>query len=355
MKELYAVCLGASLLAWESQAQTPPTLGVQVVGGMVRLRIAGEVGSICTIQSTTNLSGTSDWQFVTNLVPLLSSPSLMTDPSALTARRFYRAYAQRAPSNLVWMAAGSFLMGSPTTEAQRYADETQHIVTLTKGFYMCKREVRQAEYAALMGSNPSYFKTQDWYGNPISPDPNRPVEQVSWTDAASYCGQLTQQEQAAGRLPEGWVYRLPTESEWEYACRAGTTSAFNFGNAIHGGMANFYDYWEYDATTGDSYVASPTVPWLPRTTTVGSYPATTWGLYDMHGNVSEWCGDWYDAYPEGTVNDPQGPASGTYRVFRGGGWLSLGRYCRSAQRNYYYPSYSDYSIGFRVVMAAAQP
>src|ERR1035437_9433149 len=129
-----------------------------------------------------------------------------------------------------------------------------------------------------MGSNPSYFTTQDYYGNPISPDLNRPVERVTWNDATNYCAHLTQQEQAAGRLPTGWVYRLPTESEWEYACRAGTTNAFNFGSAIHGGMANFYDYWEYSAAVGDIYVASPTVPWLARTTTVGSYPTNAWGL-----------------------------------------------------------------------------
>jgi formylglycine-generating enzyme required for sulfatase activity len=155
---------------------------------------------------------------------------------------------------------------------------------------------------------------------------------VSWDDATNYCAHLTQQEQAAGRLPVGWVYRLPTESEREYACRAGTTTAFNFGSAIHGGMENFYDYYEYDASIGDIYVSNPAIPWLARTTTVGSNQPNAWGLYDMHGNVWEWCQDWYGSYPAGSVTDPQGPTSGSSRVIRGGSWYGYGRYCRSAYR-----------------------
>ena len=257
--------------------------------------------------------------------------------------------------NMAWIPCGTFVMGSPTSEAQRDSGETQHTVTLTQGFYMGKYAVTQGEYLALMGNNPSYFTTQDWYGNPISPDLNRPVETVSWDDATSYCAHLTQQEQAVGRLPTGWVYRLPTESEWEYACRAGTTTAFNFGSGIHGGMANFWDYYEYDAAIGDIYVPSPAVAWLPRTTTVGSYAPNAWGLHDMHGNVWEWCRDWYGTYPTGSVIDPQGAPSGSDRVFRGGSWCSLGRNCRSAFRSYYDPSGRDYGIGFRVVLAPGQP
>ena len=142
---------------------------------------------------------------------------------------------------LVWIAPGTFVMGSPASEKERRTDETQHTVTLTKGFYLGKYAVTQGAYLALMGSNPSYFTTRDWNGNAIPPDLNRPVEQVSWDDATNYCAHLTVQEQAAGRLPVGWVYRLPTESEREYACRAGTTTAFHYGNALHGGMANFYN------------------------------------------------------------------------------------------------------------------
>jgi len=259
------------------------------------------------------------------------------------------------PPQMVWIPPGTFVMGSPTSEAQRGSDETQHTVTLTQGFYMGKYAVTQGEYLALMGSNPSYFTTTDAYGGPIPPDLNRPVETVGWDDATSYCAHLTQQEQAVGRLPTGWVYRLPTESEREYACRAGTTTAFNFGSGIHGGMANFYNYWEYDAAIGDISVPSPAVAWLPRTTTVGSYAPNAWGLHDMHGNVFEWCRDWYGTYPTGSVIDPQGAPSGSYRVIRGGGWNYGGRGCRSAYRYGGGPSAGYYSVGFRVVLAPGQP
>ena len=360
MKRLFAVCLCVGLLVWAGYAQSPPVLSVQVSNGSVRLRITGDVGSACTIQCATNLYGTGNWQFLTNLTPLSSSPYLVADINAVTAPRFYRAFAQQVPTNavttnMVWIPPGTFVMGSPTSEAGRFSDETQHTVTLTQGFYMGKYAVTQGEYLALMGSNPSYFTTRDYNGNPIPPDLNRPVEQVSWDDATNYCAHLTQQEQAAGRLPAGWVYRLPTESEREYACRAGTTTAFHYGNALHGGMANFYDYYEYDASIGDIYFSNPAVPWLARTTAVGSYQPNAWGLYDMHGNVWGWCRNWYGSYPTGSVTDPQGPSSGSYRVFRGGGWDYGGRCCRSAYRSYYYPSGRSDSIGFRVVLAPGQP
>jgi formylglycine-generating enzyme required for sulfatase activity len=256
---------------------------------------------------------------------------------------------------MVWIPPGTFVMGSPASEAERDSDEVQHTVTLSHGFYMGKYAVTQGQYLALVGNNPSYFQTEDDYGNPISPDLNRPVEQVSWNDATNYCALLTRSDLAAGRIPSGWGYRLPTESEREYACRAGTTTAFNFGSAIHGGMANFYDYYEYDAASGDIHVANPSVPWLPRTTTVGSYAPNAFGLYDMHGNVWEWCQDWYGSYPTGSVTDPQGPVSGSVRVIRGGSWHYGGRGCRSADRDGGGPAGRDGYVGFRVVLAPGQP
>jgi formylglycine-generating enzyme required for sulfatase activity len=360
MKRLFAFCLGVGLLAWAGYAQSPPALSVQVSNGLVRLRITGDVGSACTIQWASNLYGTNNWQVLTNLAPLASSPYLVADTNVLATRCFYRAFAQQVPTNvvtmnMVWISPGTFVMGSPTSEAGRSSAETQHTVTLTKGFYMGNYAVTQGEYLALIGSNPSYFTTRDLNGNTIPPDLNRPVEEVSWIDATNYCAHLTQQEQAAGRLPTGWVYRLPTESEREYACRAGTTTAFHYGNALHGGMANFYDYYEYDAAIGDIYVSNPSVPWLARTTTVGSYQPNAWGLYDVHGNVWEWCRDWYGSYPTGSVTDPQGPVSGSSRVIRGGDWNYYAYYCRSAQRDGYNPSYRISYIGFRVVLAPGQP
>jgi formylglycine-generating enzyme required for sulfatase activity len=256
---------------------------------------------------------------------------------------------------MVWIPSGTFTMGSPTSEAQRSSSETQHTVTLTKGFYIGKYAVTQGEYLALMGSNPSYFTTRDFFGQTIPADLNRPVEQVGWVDATNYCTHLTQQEQAAGRLPVGWAYRLPTESEREYACRAGTTTAFNFGSGIHGGMASFFDSYEYDASVGEISVSNPAVAWLPRTTAVGSYQPNAWGLYDMHGNVSEWCRDLFGTYPTGSVTDPQGGASGSIHVIRGGCFYTHGAYCRSAYRDFGSLSLKNNGIGFRVVLAPGQP
>ncbi len=329
-------------------AQSPPALSVQVSNASVWLRITGDVGSACTIQWATNLYGTNNWQFMTNLTPLSSSPYLVVDASTATSPRYYRAFSQQVPTNvmttnMVWIAPGTFVMGSPTSEALRLSDETQHTVTLTHGFYMGKYAVTQGEYLGLIGSNPSY-----WTG-----DLNRPVETVSWFDATNYCGQLTQQEQAAGRLPGGWAYRLPTEAEWEYACRAGTTTAFHYGNALRNGMANFYTYYEYDAGVGSIITNTTGIGYLGRTTAVGSYQPNAWGLYDMHGNVYEYCRDWYGPYPTGSVSDPQGPASGSIRVLRGGGWRTHGKDCRSASR--YGLAYINKDIGFRVVLAPGQP
>ena len=251
-------------------------------------------------------------------------------------------------ANMVFIPPGTFVMGSPASEALRDSYETQHTVTLTKGFCMGKYAVTQGEYLALMGSNPSYFAPAHGY----SQDLYRPVEQVSWNDATAYCAQLTAQEQLAGRLPAGWVYRLPTESEREYACRAGTNTAFHYGSALRSGMANFYGYYEYDASVG--YIYNGSGIYLGRTTAVGSYTPNAWGLHDMHGNVWEWCRDWYGTYPTGSVIDPQGAPSGSSRVVRGGCWCYDGGFCRSAFRGAY-PSLWYADIGFRVVLAPGQP
>jgi formylglycine-generating enzyme required for sulfatase activity len=293
-----------------------------------------------TVQTATSLLGESNW---VDYVQIPVTNGVNTN----------RLIDFNPPSGMVLIPAGSFTMGSPASEAGRISAEVQHTVTLTKGFYMGKYPVTQGQYLAVVGSNPSYFKTNDWNGNPISPDLNRPVETVSWNDATNYCALLTQSDRVAGRIPFNWAYRLPTEAEREYACRAGTTTAFHFGSAIHGGMANFYDYYEYDAAIGVIYVV-PSVPWLHRTTTVGSYAPNAFGLYDMHGNVWEWCQDWYGSYPSGAVVDPTGPASGSNRVLRGGGWFSRGGDCRSARRSDI-PTDWDSRVGFRVVLAPGQP
>ena len=203
----------------------------------------------------------------------------------------------------------------------------------------------------MVGSNPSYFNGVQ-NGTNYGTDLTRPVEQVDWYDATNYCAMRTQQERAGGLIPTNYVYRLPTESEWEYACRAGTTTAFYLGSGLYSGQANFIGQYEYDASVGT--INNPSGIYLGQTTAVGSYTANGWGLYDMIGNVDEWCQDWYGTYPAGSVADPQGPATGSHRVIRGSSWLNYARYCRSAYRNDNHPEYLAIIFGFRVVLAPGQ-
>jgi len=167
-----------------------------------------------------------------------------------------------------------------------------------------------------------------------------PVEKVSWEDAMAFCGKLNEREGQAGRLPEGYKYSLPTEAQWEYACRAGTTSVFSFGDSLSSQQANFDGEEPY----GDAEIG----PYLGTTSPVGNYPPNKWGLYDMHGNVREWCYDWYGEYGTGVVTDPIGPSSGSSRVARGGSWCDYGESCRSANRDWYYPGGRDFNLGFRL-------
>jgi sulfatase modifying factor 1 len=220
---------------------------------------------------------------------------------------------------MLWVKHGTFTMGSPVSEAERDDDEIQNQVTLTKGFYLGKYEVTQAQWERVMGNNPSYSKGAD-----------RPVEQVSWNDAVEFCKKLTEMEKKAGRVPQGMSYQLPTEAQWEYACRAGTTTRYSWGDSISSKNASY-----------DRYLHEETTP-------VGKYPANPWGFHDIHGNVWEWCSDWYGGYPSGSVTNPIGQASGWYRVKRGGSWIHDGAYLRSANREDNSPSRRIIYIGFRV-------
>jgi formylglycine-generating enzyme required for sulfatase activity/photosystem II stability/assembly factor-like uncharacterized protein len=266
------------------------------------------------------------------------------------SRRFFRVLGP----DMVWIPAGTFLMGSPPTEPARDSDEDpQTAVTISRGFWIGRHEVTQAEYLDVMRTNPSYFNGMPYPGGPdYGVDLKRPVEKVSWIDATNYCGVLTERERLAGRLPAGYVYRLPTEAEWEYACRAETTTVFHYGNDLRSGMANFDSQYEYPPC-GDSrlWCYNPSGTTLERTTAVGSYGPNAWGLYDMHGNVWEWCLDWYGPYCGGSVTDPTGPASGSHRVDRGGCWNNPGVYCRSADRGGGIPDWNYETGGFRVVLA----
>jgi formylglycine-generating enzyme required for sulfatase activity len=235
---------------------------------------------------------------------------------------------------MLWVEPGTFTMGSPTTEADRQADrEDEHNVTLTKGFYLGKYEVTQAQYEAVMTGNTDSLSPMpsEWPNNP-----NRPVEKVSWEDAQIFLTRLNAQQSA--NIPAGWAYVLPTESQWEYACRASTTTMYSWGNDINSTRAN--------------YSASG----LSQTRDVGQYAANPWGFFDMHGNVWEWTADWYQAtYPTGNpVVDPTGPASGSHRVRRGGSWGDGGANLRSAVRHLHPPSTPDDYIGFRVGFQKSQ-
>ena len=252
--------------------------------------------------------------------------------------------ASQVPA-MVWIPAGTFTMGSPVTEKGHFGPQTA--VMLTKGFWIGKYELKQREYLAIMGSNPSSF----------SRNLDRPVEIVSWNDAVGYCDKLTQRERAEGKLPEGYVYRLPTEAEWEYACRAGTTTVFSYGDDPSGSRLEQYAWYSdnswssmkprgYSWRSGEKYYTSQPV---------GTKQPNPWGLYDMHGNVREWCLDWWEwSLPGGSVTDPKGRTSGTFRVYRGGSWLDDGWDCRSASRIYAPPNFRYFDIGFRPVLAPSQ-
>ncbi len=227
---------------------------------------------------------------------------------------------------------GRFLMGSPEDEAGRYDNETQHEVTLTRGFWLLETPVTQRLWEAVMQENPSEFKGAA----------ARPVETVSWED----CDRFIENLNSAGLAPEGLMYDFPTESEWEYACRAGATTPFNFGTALNGDKANCYGHNPYGTTEEGVYVG--------ETTPVKSYAPNAWGLYDMHGNVYEWCKDWYGDYPAGSVTDPTGPSSGSARVIRGGGWGNGPWSCRSAYRDIRAPEDRGSYVGFRLSLRSSE-
>ncbi len=241
---------------------------------------------------------------------------------------------------LIYMQPGAFLMGSPANQLGRQEDETQHTVILTRPFYLGRMPVTQRQWQAVMGKNPSRFSGDDL-----------PVEQVSWDDACAFCRKLSKRE--------GRCYRLPTEAEWEYACRAGTTSAFYSGNDDTAlGLAAWYAN-----NSGDKYIDFFQIllkrkAYMKeieanhcRTHPVGKKISNEWGLYDMLGNVGEWCSDWYGPYGTEQVTDPTG-ASGNpplaFRVLRGGGYLCNSYRCRVAWRGGTFPWVKNSAVGFRV-------
>lgn len=197
-------------------------------------------------------------------------------------------------------------------------------VTISRDFWIAKYEVTQREYEQVVGKNPSHFPG----------DPNRPVEKVSFNDAVAYCSAITKRERDAGRLPANWEYRLPTEAEWEFACRAGSTNLFSFGD---------------DPAVAEQYAW--TLENAGNTThPVGQKQPNAWGLYDMHGNVWEWCSDWFEPYPAAPLTDPVGPAQTKYKVFRGGGWNNEVNMARASNRFMMDPGMGIHFVGFRIAL-----
>lgn len=258
------------------------------------------------------------------------------------------------PESFVLIPGGTFQMGSPETEAWRSNDESLHTATVSD-FYMSRFELTQAEYEQVMGNNPSNFSGE-----------KLPVENISWLDAVAYCNALSQAE---GLTPVYTIdggsvtwdrgaggYRLPTEAEWEYACRAGTATPFNTQTSISPEESNYYGHYPYEIENNYfSQGALTTKPGQYRQTTVevDSFAPNAFGLYNMHGNVGEWVWDYYGAYPAAEQTDPTGPETGTRKVYRGGGWNDFAKNMRSAYRAAMEQDKGSFNIGLRLVMNTA--
>ncbi|MBP5511146.1 MAG: formylglycine-generating enzyme family protein [Kiritimatiellae bacterium] len=224
-----------------------------------------------------------------------------------------------ATMEMIWCPAGTFMMGTPESEPERQSKETLHEVTLTKGFWLGKYEVTQAQWESVMGANPSKNKNAEF-----------PVENVTWEDCDAF------------RKKVGGGARFPTEAEWEYACRAGTKTPFYWGTSLNGDKANCAGDSPYGTKENGSFVG--------HLTKGGTYGSNPWGFCDMSGNVEEWCSDWYDLFTSDKAVDPKGPDAGLFRIIRGGYWRGLAEWCRSGHRSYGHPKATDDRRGFRLAM-----
>lgn len=328
-KTLFYLAVAANAAAtFPALSDTPPTLDLHLFAGV---NITGTTGTVYAVQSTPDLAQSNLWTSL-EFVQLPATNYLFVDASApATDRRFYRAVVQNSPTNMVFIRPSTFLMGSPTNDLVSSVDERpQTTVIISRGFWIGKYEVTQGEYVSIMNTNPSFFPG----------DLSRPVSSVSWQDATNYCAKLTQQELAAGRIPAGTAYRLPTEAEWEYAARAGTSTRYSYGDDPD--FSSLTNYAWYSANA--NLTVHPVGQKLPN----------PWGLYDTEGNVWEWCLDWYGALPGGVQVDPTGPSSNSIglKVMRGGAYDYFEANCRSSARLFFgAPSLTDTDLGFRVVLA----
>jgi formylglycine-generating enzyme required for sulfatase activity len=256
--------------------------------------------------------------FVTLVVALAVSLPCQAQPKSDPPKSFTNSIGMK----FAWIPPGTFSMGSPKEEKQRNPDEAQHKVKLTKGFYMGVSAVTQEQWKEIVEKSPSIFTGEK----------DLPADSVSWNDCQEFIKKLKEKDKKA--------YRLPTEAEWEYACRAGSTTPFHFGETLTQKQANFLGE---DANDKDKKTLA-----LLKPSPVNRFPANAWGLYDMHGNLSQWCQDWYGEYPQKDAVDPQGPMKGRNRLLRGGSWFDTADRCRSACRSWAEPAFRNSSNGFRI-------
>jgi formylglycine-generating enzyme required for sulfatase activity len=336
VSEVLATNLAETIASMQSQGVSVYTYPLTVrlarprpLIGAFQFGILGPPGVYTILES----SDLASWSVLSAITNSLGSISFVDTTANLSPLKVYRALEQSPPTNMVFIAPNTFIMGSPETELHRQPNEgPQTAVTLSRGFWIGKFEVTQGDYLSVMGTNPSFFPG----------DLNRPISSVSWPDATNYCWILTQRELAAGRIPTGSEYRLPTEAEWECAARAGTSTRFGYGDDLN--YTSLVSYAWYSLNGG--LTVHPVGQKLPN----------PWGLYDMEGNVWEWCQDWLGDLPGGAVSDPQGPPSNSMgvKVIRGGAYDFSEPDCRSARRYFFgaHPALTDSDVGFRVVLGS---
>lgn len=293
-----------------------------------KIVLHGDVGTTNRLEYSTNLLDPNGWRLFTNVV-IHDGGSTVVDLSDSGEIRYYRTIGDSStlgssvgPNNFVWIKPGVFTMGAISGMPDPSYDETAHTVVITKGFWMCIYEVMQSDYEMVMKTNPSLNRGDS--GGAL------PVEQVSWRDAVEFCRQYTIREQSAKRISEKQTYRLPTEAEWEFACRAGSVDLYSVELEASA--------WYYQNSDNKTHRVTTKRP-------------NSWGLYDMHGNVWEWCADWYASYPRSTVIDPSGPPTGSMRVARGGSFNDPAKFLRSSQRVAWPDTMKAHSVGFRIVLS----
>ena len=301
---------------WHWQTQESPESTAPSLPSL--LRVTGETGAMPAYPALIVHTGRQHMQFDSFIPPAWAS-AWGQDTRGLFADLTVKHITQR----FRWIFPGNFLMGSPESEAERYSDETQHPVTLTRGFWLADTACTQALWQAVMNGNPSHF----------TGDPDLPVESISWLDVQQFIERLN-------ALFPDLQAKLPSEAQWEYACRAGTQTPFSFGDNITPELVNYDGNYPY-AGGEEGLYRKKTVP-------VKSLPPNPWGLYEMHGNVWEWCIDWYGDYPREAVIEPPGPGQGDGRVVRGGSWNFNAWYARSADRIRTVPDFRNYGLGFRL-------